>query len=68
VDVSATVDRQLKAILCHRSQLQAPGPGPAWRPERLGVIPAVRERLRQLGSSSGRGYEYAARFRRLRLG
>jgi LmbE family N-acetylglucosaminyl deacetylase len=72
MDVTSTVRRQRKAILCHRSQFQrlAPEPGiPAtWIRERLYFVSSVTDRLRQLGERSGLGYEYAAGFRRIRIG
>jgi len=69
VDVSPTVDRQVRAILCHRSQFRRrerdPGAPARWAPERLAQVALVRQRLRQLGERSGLGCEYAARVRRL---
>ena len=67
---AAAVDRQVQAMLCHRSQLQARGPhagDPArWDPDRLGVVEAAKQLLREQGARSDEGYEFAARVRRLR--
>jgi LmbE family N-acetylglucosaminyl deacetylase len=69
VDVTATVDRQVRAVLCHRSQFLRPagapdGP-PRWAPERLAMVSSMRARLRQLGERSGHGYRFAERLRRI---
>lgn len=65
VDVSATVERQVKAVLCHRSQFLASAGDTRWAPERLAMVAAMRARMRDLGGRSGLGYEHAARVRRL---
>ena len=70
VDVTTTVDRQVKAVLCHRSQFVAPGGGvgaTGWAPERLAMVAAMRARMRALGERSGRGYQFATRVRRLTI-
>ncbi len=72
VDVTATVARQVKAVLCHRSQfLSADGQSDGstrWAPERLAMVSSMRAQLRQLGERSGRGYRFAARLRRVTTG
>jgi LmbE family N-acetylglucosaminyl deacetylase len=65
VDVTATMDRQVKAVLCHRSQFLAPGEDAGWAPERLAMVSSMRARMRDLGMRSGRGYEYASRVMRI---
>jgi LmbE family N-acetylglucosaminyl deacetylase len=60
VDATASIDRKVEAILCHKSQFGKPhqdGDGPAkW----------VHERMRQIGEQAG--YEYAESFKRLVTG
>jgi LmbE family N-acetylglucosaminyl deacetylase len=68
VEVTATVERQVKAVLCHRSQFLAAHGDAKWAPERLAMVSSMRARMRELGERSGLGYEYAARLRRLELG
>ncbi len=55
VDITATIDRKIEALLCHRSQIG--------HPQELATY--IRERARL--AAEGTPYQYAERFRRLVL-
>jgi LmbE family N-acetylglucosaminyl deacetylase len=58
VDASALMERKNRAILCHKSQLEASQAGE--------VPPWVADFMRRVGTAAG--YEYAEHYRRLRTG
>ena len=55
VDITDTIDTKLAALACHVSQGAE------------AAAPWVRERAREVGEQSGRGYEYAEGFKALRF-
>jgi len=55
IDITATIDRKIAALVCHRSQMRDP--------ERIAEL--VKERARELGELAG--YRYAEAFRQVEM-